>query len=182
MTMCMTGFRSEQARQFLKRNGFERVEMARFDEYLAKGHPPCRSIIGEVVASRNAKIAKTAKDRFLCELNRLCASLNHRRTSYNSRTYARISHRFSADRRHHQHESTAHGGARRREGHARRVRRRTSDAHQPRLRVAHRRRRQSQRERRRLVPEAGRDRLAHRRCRWCGSRASRSSSGTCSIS
>ena len=39
VTMCMTGFRSEPARVFLKRNGFERVEMARFDEYLAKGHP-----------------------------------------------------------------------------------------------------------------------------------------------
>jgi rhodanese-related sulfurtransferase len=39
VTMCMTGFRSEPARQFLKRNGFARVEMARFDEYLAKGHP-----------------------------------------------------------------------------------------------------------------------------------------------
>jgi sulfur dioxygenase len=39
VTMCMTGFRSEPAREFLKRNGFERVEMARFDEYVAKGHP-----------------------------------------------------------------------------------------------------------------------------------------------
>ncbi len=39
VTMCMAGFRSEPAREFLKRNGFERVEMARFDEYLAKGHP-----------------------------------------------------------------------------------------------------------------------------------------------
>ena len=39
VTMCMTGFRSEPAREFLKRHGFERVEMARFDEYLAKGHP-----------------------------------------------------------------------------------------------------------------------------------------------
>ena len=37
--MCMTGFRSEPARQFLTHNGFTRVEMARFDEYLAKGHP-----------------------------------------------------------------------------------------------------------------------------------------------
>ena len=36
---CMTGFRSEPAREFLKQQGFERVEMARFDEYLAKGHP-----------------------------------------------------------------------------------------------------------------------------------------------
>ena len=57
----------------------------------------------------------------------------------------------------------AHSGARRRPGHARRVRGRESDADQPRVRVAHRRRCQSQRERRRLVPEAGRDRLAHRR-------------------
>ena len=39
VTMCMTGFRSEPARRFLKQNGFERVEMARFDEYVAKGHP-----------------------------------------------------------------------------------------------------------------------------------------------
>jgi len=39
VTTCMTGFRSEPAREFLKRHGFERVEMARFDEYLAKGLP-----------------------------------------------------------------------------------------------------------------------------------------------
>jgi len=39
VTTCMTGFRSEPAREFLKRQGFERVEMARFDEYLAKGYP-----------------------------------------------------------------------------------------------------------------------------------------------
>jgi hypothetical protein len=35
----MTGFRSEPARAFLERHGFERVEMARLDEYLAKGFP-----------------------------------------------------------------------------------------------------------------------------------------------
>ena len=39
VTTCMTGFRSEPAREFLKRQGFERVEMARLDEYLAKGLP-----------------------------------------------------------------------------------------------------------------------------------------------
>ena len=36
----MTSFRSEPARAFLERQGFERVEeMARLDEYLAKGFP-----------------------------------------------------------------------------------------------------------------------------------------------
>jgi rhodanese-related sulfurtransferase len=39
VTMCMKGFLSEPAREFLERNGFARVEMARFDEYLAKGYP-----------------------------------------------------------------------------------------------------------------------------------------------
>jgi hypothetical protein len=35
----MTGFRSEPARAFLERQGFERVQMARLDEYLAKWFP-----------------------------------------------------------------------------------------------------------------------------------------------
>jgi len=39
VTTCMTGFRSGPARAFLERQGFERVEMARLDEYLAKGFP-----------------------------------------------------------------------------------------------------------------------------------------------
>jgi rhodanese-related sulfurtransferase len=39
VTTCMTGFRSAPARAFLERQGFERVEMARLDEYLAKGFP-----------------------------------------------------------------------------------------------------------------------------------------------
>ena len=39
VTACMTGFRSEPARAFLERQGFERVEMARLDEYLAKAFP-----------------------------------------------------------------------------------------------------------------------------------------------
>jgi rhodanese-related sulfurtransferase len=39
VTTCMTGFRSEPARAFLEREGFERVAMARLDEYLAKGFP-----------------------------------------------------------------------------------------------------------------------------------------------
>ena len=38
VTMCMKGFRSEPARAFLERNGFTRVEMARLDEYVAKGY------------------------------------------------------------------------------------------------------------------------------------------------
>jgi len=39
VTACMKGFRSIVARDLLKTNGFARVEMARFDEYVAKGHP-----------------------------------------------------------------------------------------------------------------------------------------------
>ncbi len=39
VTACMKGFRSVTARDFLKENGFARVEVARLDEYLAKGHP-----------------------------------------------------------------------------------------------------------------------------------------------
>ena len=36
---CMKGLRSATARDFLKEKGFARVEVARLDEYLAKGHP-----------------------------------------------------------------------------------------------------------------------------------------------
>jgi rhodanese-related sulfurtransferase len=39
ITTCMQGFRSAPAMELLKKHGFARVEMARFDEYLAKGHP-----------------------------------------------------------------------------------------------------------------------------------------------
>ena len=39
VTACMKGFRSVTARDFLKEKGFARVEVARLDEYLAKGHP-----------------------------------------------------------------------------------------------------------------------------------------------
>jgi rhodanese-related sulfurtransferase len=39
VTTCMKGFISVTAREFLKEHGYPRVEMARFDEYLAKGYP-----------------------------------------------------------------------------------------------------------------------------------------------
>jgi rhodanese-related sulfurtransferase len=39
VTACMKGFRSATARDLLKANGFARVEVARLDEYLVKGHP-----------------------------------------------------------------------------------------------------------------------------------------------
>ena len=70
---------------------------------------------------------------------------------------------------------------------ARRAAHRAADTDQPRLRVVHSGRRQPQRERRRLVPQAGRDRVDDRRCRCCdctasgstASRASTSSRRTC---
>ena len=39
VTTCLKGYRSTTARDVLKANGFPRVEVARFDEYVAKGHP-----------------------------------------------------------------------------------------------------------------------------------------------
>src|SRR4029453_15814534 len=40
VTTCMTGFRSEPARAFLERQGFERVEMARLQRDPPQGFPP----------------------------------------------------------------------------------------------------------------------------------------------
>ena len=59
-----------------------------------------------------------------------------------------------------------------RQGHARRARRRSSDADQSRLRVGHRGRRQPQRQVERLVSQAGRAGSGSRGCRCCGCRAS----------
>ena len=39
VTVCMGGVRAAMARSILKENGYDRVELARFDEYGAKGHP-----------------------------------------------------------------------------------------------------------------------------------------------